>query len=289
MVPQAGVVEQAVELCESTSRSTDDKLSLQRILTRQKAIDKEQTLNRSASNNRIRYAAEIKQVREVALHGTADFAFWSAMLHPEALVPYNAQGKAELVVSATALRWKGFKFRELIITVSVGADHNPARHGGFYLAHAFNSSSILAYSERVFFKTPYHHGQIRVQQQAPALIELGSQESPRFKAQMAVPKAPSAIRDEAWNGPVFLPKKMTKTSALGHKFFVKLSGEQQIYPFSSASDQITIKPDREHEIFQSLIDSNFTATEWRIRSNAEHAKSKTYPRAFDVNSGSAVE
>jgi hypothetical protein len=231
------------------------------------------------SNHRIRYAAKIKHVREVALHGTADLLFWSAILQQASLVPYTAHGKAELVLSATALSWKGFRFRELTITVAIGVDGDPAQHGGFYLAHAFNSSPILAYAERVFFKTPYYHGQIRVQAQAPALIELGELASAQFKARMAQPQAPATIRDETWSGWVFLPRKTTNKP--GHKFFVRLSGEQQIYPFSP-SDQIAIKPD--HEIFQWLIDSNFAATEWRIRSNAEHAKSKTYTRTFDAAS-----
>jgi hypothetical protein len=236
-------------------------------------------VGRSASNNRIRYTAQIKHVREVALHGTADLAFWSAILQQESLQAYNAQGKAELVISATALRWKGFRFRELIVIVAVGADDDPAQHGGFFLAHAFNSSPILAYAERVFFKTPYYHGQIRVQEQAPVLIELGDQAQAHFKAQMAQPQAPAAIRNEEWSGPVFLPRKTTKQP--GYKFFVRLGGEQQNYPFSP-SDQIAIKP--EHPIFRSLIDSNFTAREWRIRSAAEHAKSKTYARTFDAGS-----
>lgn len=237
-------------------------------------------MSKAAANNRIRYAAQIKHVREVALHGTADLAFWSAILQPAALQPYNAQGKAELVISATSLSWKGFRFRELIVIVAIGADGDPARHGGFYLAHAFNSSPLLAYAERIFFKTPYYHGQIQVQEQAPALIELGDQEQVHFKAKMGQPQAPAVSRYEEWNGWVFLPRKTTKNP--GHKFFVSLSGEQQIYPFSSASDQIAIKA--EHDIFRWLIDSNFAATEWRVRSNAEHAKSKTYLRSFDAGS-----
>jgi hypothetical protein len=240
-------------------------------------------LKQSTPNTNIHYVAEIQDVREVTVYGTADLPFWRAMLQQEHLFPYSSNGKAELAITATALTWKGLKFRELIVTVSICADHHEAHLDGFYLAHAFNSSYSLAFAERFFFKTPYYPGNIGIDENIPSRIELSDKHGTLFKATMSHPRAPASIDHRAWQGPVFLPKRMTKQRELGSKFFVSLSGEQIIYPFSPSVDQMMIMPSEAHSIFEWLIDSNFTATEWRIRRNAQHAKSKTYPRALDLS------
>jgi hypothetical protein len=103
----------------------------------------------------IRYVARIRGVIEASLAGQADLAFWRAALEPEGLVPFDAGGQAELLISATSLTWKGLRFRELVVNVSVGSGGDEARIGGFFLIHAFNSMALLALAERRLFKTPY--------------------------------------------------------------------------------------------------------------------------------------
>ncbi|HEX6289543.1 MAG TPA: hypothetical protein VFZ66_10150 [Herpetosiphonaceae bacterium] len=236
------------------------------------------------ANTGIRYTAEIKDVREVALYGVADLPFWRVILRREGLFPYNSGGNAELVLSATALAWKGFKFREWIATVAICAEEHEAQHDGFYLALAFNTSRVLAFAERRFFKTPYYHGSVHVDEQTPALIDVSERRRTLFRAEMEQPRAPVSVDDEAWSGPVFLPNSMTKNHSQGQKFFVSVSGEQAIYAFSPTTDRLALSASEDHELFQWLIDSGFTATEWRIRGSAEHARSQTYDRAFQAAS-----
>lgn len=221
--------------------------------------------------NHIRYTAQIAHVREVALCGRADLDFWQTLLHPYALLPDASTGAAQLVISASALVWKGFAFRELIVTIATCTDREQAQPDSFYLAHAFNSSRILAWSERRLFDTPYAHGDIRINTGEP-LIEVRQHSRSLFKAQMAQTKEPSTRRYEAWNGPVFLPAHG------GKHFFVALSGEQTIYQFAAGSDIVEIAPGAEHAVCQWLRKSHFTPTEWRIRDDATHARSKTYQR-----------
>ncbi|HEY0737525.1 MAG TPA: hypothetical protein VGD69_21580 [Herpetosiphonaceae bacterium] len=220
--------------------------------------------------DRIRYTAEIDNVREVTLYGTADLAFWQTLLHRHGLLPDSSDGAAHLVLSATALVWKGLSFRELIVTVATCTDRDQPQPDSFYLAHAFNSSRMLAWTERRLFNTPYTHADIQLNPSAP-LIDVRHGDQPLFSAQMDQPKAPSTQRHEDWDGPVFLP------GSGGKYFFVVLSGEQAIYPFAAA-DRIEIAPGGDEPIFQWLRQSHFAPTEWRIRTDATHARSKTYRR-----------
>lgn len=220
--------------------------------------------------DRIRYTAEIANVREVTLHGTADLGFWRPLLQPHGLLPDATGGAAHLVISATALVWKSLSFRELIVTVATCTDRDQPQPDSFYLAHAFNSSRILAWAERRLFNTPYTHADIQLNTSAP-LIGVGHGSQPLFSAQMAEIKAPATPLHEDWNGPVFLPGRA------GKYFFVVLSGEQAIYPFAAA-DRLEIAPAADEPVFQWLRESHFTPTEWRICTSATHKRSKTYRR-----------
>lgn len=67
----------------------------------------------------VRYIATIAHVREVNLVGSADLAFWQNQLCSENLFPYNDDGKAELLISATELVWMGVRFREWTLSITV--------------------------------------------------------------------------------------------------------------------------------------------------------------------------
>lgn len=103
----------------------------------------------------IRYAADIANVKEVMLHGTADLSFWATHLQKAALFPYREGDKAVLILGGADAKWRGFAFRELIIGVGVCLTEGGTGLDGYYLPHAYNSSRLLAFSERTFFRTPY--------------------------------------------------------------------------------------------------------------------------------------
>ncbi|RIK14702.1 MAG: hypothetical protein DCC51_15530, partial [Anaerolineae bacterium] len=120
-------------------------------------------------SDRNAYISTITGVREVALTGTADLASWSARLRAMNLVPYNDNGRASLLLTAIEARFRGIPFREMSISVVV-SDDGGANVGGAYLAHAFNSSRLLAFAERAFFRTPYHLAVLTATEQLPARI-----------------------------------------------------------------------------------------------------------------------
>ena len=219
----------------------------------------------------IKYAADLDNVKEVTLHGTADLSFWEAVLHKENLFPYREADKAVLLLSAIDAKWRGFKFGEFVITVGICLNENGTSLDGYYLPRAFNSSKLLAFSERVFFQTPYFHGNIQLQNKLPAFITLRLGTEILFHAEMSVPDISPVVEYLEWKGPIFLPNNRGK-------FFVVLAGEAEIYPFSPEKDRFEIKPSAHHRIFQQLIDSNFVGSVWSLRSSSRHARSKTNRR-----------
>ena len=222
-------------------------------------------------NESIEYAADLDNVREVTLHGTADLSFWKTELHKESLIPYHQENKGVLLLSAIDAKWRGFKFREFVIAVGVCFRKDGANLDGYYLPHAFNSSKLLVFSERVFFQTPYFQGDIQLENRLPASIKLQDRTEVLLNAEMSVQDTPPITEYQEWRGPVFLPNSRSK-------FFAVLAGETESYPFSSATDRLELKPSPRHPIFQQLIESNFAGKTWSLRSSSRHAKSKTYKR-----------
>ena len=230
--------------------------------------------NATPSNISIQYAADLDNVREVTLHGTADLSFWKTELHKESLIPYYQENRAVLLLSAIDAKWRAFKFREFVIAVGVCFSEDGANLDGYYLPHAFNSSKLLVFSERVFFQTPYFQGGIQLKNELPASIKLQDRTEVLLNAEMSVQDTPLITEYQEWRGPVFLPNSRGK-------FFAILAGETESYPFSSATDRLELKPSPRHPIFQQLIESNFAGKTWSLRSSSRHAKSKTYKRDFE--------
>lgn len=225
--------------------------------------------NRKVSDASIKYAADLDNVREVTLYGTADLSFWKEALRKEGFFPYHERDKAMLLLSAIDAKWRGFKFREFVIGVGVCYNENGTSLDGYYLPHAFNSSRLLTFSERVFFRTPYSRADIQLENKLPAFIKLYDRVEVLFHAEMAMPDATPTVGYLEWKGPIFLPNRRGK-------FFAILAGETTIYPFSPETDRFEIKPRSRYDIFQQLIDSDFTGSVWGLRSSSRHAKSKTY-------------
>lgn len=225
--------------------------------------------NSNASNPTLKYVADLYNVKEVTLHGTADLSFWEAVLRKENLLPYHQKGKAVLSLGAIAAKWKGLRFREFVIGVGICLNDNGESLDGYYLPHAFNSSKFLVFSERMFFRTPYFHGSIRLENKLPASIKLQDKTEVLLHTRMSIPSTPPIVEYLEWEGPIFLPNNRGK-------FFAVLAGEADLYPFSPETDQLEFKPSARHQIFQQLIDSNFVGSVWSLRNKSRHAKSKTY-------------
>jgi len=77
------------------------------------------TLNEHNTNATFKYIAVLPHVREIALLGTSDLAFWTDRLAGEDLCPLDFGGQAHVLISAIEARFLGIAFREISITVFV--------------------------------------------------------------------------------------------------------------------------------------------------------------------------
>src|SRR5262245_30736734 len=230
-------------------------------------------------NTAIKWAAELAHVREVSLLGTADLAYWRDRLAKEGLAPVERDGQALVLLVTADARFLGVRFREVSFSVLVSIPgEGPGREAAF-LVQAFNSCRLFAFCERVLFQTPYLHGDVRVST-SPASIQLAKRGEVVLRAAMradaAAPnRSPSRSGDDGWEGPVFLP---SRGPGKEKAFFARVRGHTHSYAFLPAEDEVTIRPGRDSEALQALIDSRFAGREWAVREDAAHAKSKTYAR-----------
>jgi hypothetical protein len=210
------------------------------------------------------YLSTISGVREVALRGAADLAFWRAQLQAAQLEPYDEQGRASLLLTAIDARFRGIPFRELSIAVLVGDGQ------AGYLAHAFNSSRLLAWAERVFFQTPYHLADLAVNERPPAGFSVSANGQTLMSARLRA-NAPAARQgDELWEGTLYLPG--------GQKLYrARLSGPATLYT-GDPVDTLTIQPPSGDNILRQLVESGFEGREWLVRPAGAHARSRTFRR-----------
>jgi hypothetical protein len=224
----------------------------------------------------VKYIAEVQGGREVALNGTADFQYWKHVLAPQGLAPTQCNNQAEIVLSAVELKWMGVRFSELSVAICVHEANEPEK-AGIYLAAAFNTSRMFSFIERRCFHTPYRHARVSVSTHAPSSFQLTDDANTILQAERHGTTAPEE-RDNAWQGAIYLPSRITRAQKRYEVFFARLSGRTQITPFEDSLDLIQFAVSKRDPIFQLLIDSRFTGVEWRVRSNATHARSKTYKR-----------
>jgi len=227
----------------------------------------------------VKFVAQVEPVKEVTLHGSADFEFWQERLQSEQLQPVPKDGRAQVFVSATEAKFLGLTFRECIIGVHVtrvsdGVDIA----NSMFLLHAWNSLRAFAWIERNFFGTPYYPGQINVSPQSPASFQVSEQNSPSIDAAIGSSHhAPTSIDDEFWQGPIYLPRRKGGAQKL---FIAKLAGKTEHFPFATREDKCTLTPTDSCPVIGELLASHFTPVAWHVRRAAAHAKSKTY-RAAD--------
>jgi hypothetical protein len=229
-------------------------------------------------------------VREVSLLGTADLAFWSTRLREEHLSPATRDDRAQLLIIAADMKYRGVRFRELSVSVLVSRPEEGMRRDAAYLTGAFNSCRLFAFVERAFFGTPYSHGDVRVSASLPASIHLIKKGETIFRAEMAADSSGTAREplrhgEDGWEGPVFLPRKRRGRGHPGNVFFARLRGDTRTYPFRASQDTLEIASAAGSAVLQALRDSHFVAREWILRADAAHAKSKTYKRTDVLHGG----
>ena len=61
-------------------------------------------------------------------------------------------------------------------------------------------------------------------------------------------------------------------------FFARICGIAHVSPFMGGEDSIALHKQADGDVFDALLKSHFAPVEWIVRSNATHAKSKTYNR-----------
>jgi hypothetical protein len=235
------------------------------------------------SNKSVKWTATLSHVREVSLSGIANLAFWKERLRREHLIPVESGGQARVLIVSADSRFMGLRFQEVSFSVLVTWQGSRNGQDAAYLVNAFNSRRLFAFCERVFFSTPYSHGQVRMSSSLPASLQIVKDGQVVFRAEMEADswpgREPLRRGDDCWEGPIFLPLLRYREGDQGSLFFARLAGRTQRYPFLSFRDSVTIRPSPDCEVLQALADSRFVATEWIIREDATHAKSKTYQRS----------
>jgi hypothetical protein len=240
-------------------------------------------LNVTLKDKPIRWAAEVPHVREVSLLGTADLAFWNDRLARDDLQPAEKNGRAQVLIIAGDMKYMGIRFREVSFSVLISRQDEGVLKDASCLVQAFNSVRFFAFCERKFFSTPYCHGDVRVSTTCPAAIQLFQGGEMLFEARMHTgagvpPRVPARRGEEGWEGPVFLPPTRRGKAGPGNWFYASIRGQTEAYPFVPSHDGLTIRQAAGYDVLQTLLDSHFVASEWAIRTDATHAKSKTYKR-----------
>jgi hypothetical protein len=230
------------------------------------------------SGKPVKYIAVVKGAREVTLIGSAEYDYWAARLLSDNLEPESRNGRAEVILSAVQLKWMGVSFREFSVSISVHDRVEPSIDG-IYLVSAFSTSRMFAFIEKHHFRTPYCHSNIDVSVQAPWSLQLFDGVNPVIKSERHDAGDVESC-DETWEVRIFLPNGARGSKPSDKLLFARLSGATQMASFSAASDSLNLTPSNQHAVVQSLVDSGFTGTEWRVRSNATHARSKTYRRSI---------
>lgn len=237
----------------------------------------------SPKTSSIRWAAQLPNVREVSLSGTADLGFWTDQLKAEELTPSSDNGHATLSIISAGGKFAGLTFRETSVSVVVEPVSGPGQVPSVFLVQAFNSNCFFAWCERVLFATPYDYAAVDIQHQLPTSFQVARKRHIAFLALMSNVNSfgnrlPSDERTEQWAGKVLLPSQRSSAKAHPKFFFARLEGATRVYPFQQGHDRIELRPFEEGDVFEALRTSSFTPKQWVVRSNATHAKSKTYSR-----------
>lgn len=233
---------------------------------------------RNALATDVKYVATIEHVREVALVGSADLAYWSDRLAHEGLFAWSNAGRAEILISVPQLRWMGLTFRELSIAVRVSQRADGSTDDGVFLLYAFNSLRLLAFVERNWFSTPYYHAGISLDASRPCQFDVYDGDRAVIEARMGAAPRDVITREEAWFGRIYLPGLKAGATCGDKLFHAQITGETAISPFMASADDFAVRNSERHLPLNSLGASSFTPLEWHVRHDAVHARSATLKR-----------
>lgn len=227
------------------------------------------------------YVAEPKHVKEVSLLGTAELGFWAPRLREQNLIPREREGRDQILVMSAEMRWMGIRFSEISFSVLAGVPERPSQDAALLL-QAFNSSRLFAFSERLFFSTPYSWAACHVSANPPR-IQLSAGDRVLFQAETQQTRSPShrepiRTEEEGWQGAIFIRRKAQDPAEDAGVYYGKTNGYARVYSFLPEADRITINPTAETHGLQILTESGFRGEEWAVRTDATHGRSKTFRR-----------
>ncbi len=222
----------------------------------------------------VKYIAQLKEVRELALLGAAELSWWRDHLAAEELEPVEVDGQAQVLVTGLDSKWMGIGFRDLSVAVAARCQSGLVA-AGFFLARAFNASRFFAGFERWWFHLPYSRRAVRVELGTTASMRLGREPDVDLLAELG-PREPSGepaqAQEMGYTGPLFLPKGRTKRRWL----MVRIHGRTSTFDFDANRDRFEIGSECADPIFAGLRASKFCGIQWHVRRSATHARSKTF-------------
>lgn len=221
----------------------------------------------------MKYIAEVPHTREVTLMATCPAAAWSDVLAVCGLVPFGRDGRADVLISAVDAAWRGKRFRELIAGVFVTRQPGGDVPDGIYISAALHSSRLFGWIERTCFGTPHRHAQIDLVSEPPVSLRARSG-AVTLVASMGGPRPVIRREQVDWRLPIFLPPH---GDPRGRRrcFHVRIAGVTDVIPFVDGEDSRVLEPASQSDAWAYLRAAGFTPSEWHIRSDSLHARSKT--------------
>ncbi len=227
-----------------------------------------------------RYPTVVRPVEDVSLIGTADLEPWREMIRRAGVHPFLATpDRVEVQLFGARTKFKGIRFTELSLSVSVCHEPNGEARDGALLATAVNTVRFFAWVERAMFKTPYEHGS----------VDLAAGMAPSFASST---KAGSVMRataardgrerqpgDAHWEGPIYLPPRDARGG--GRCFFGRILGASVAFGYDPDVDAFEVEPVG-NAALELLAASEFAPMVWQVRTGAEHGRTKSYAMKIPV-------
>ena len=223
----------------------------------------------------VKYIAQLKRVRELALVGTADLSWWRDHLAGEGYEPVEEDGGAQVMVTGLDAKWMGIPFRDVSVIVVARQRSAPAETG-FYLACAFNASRFMVGFERWWFRLPYHfRADMDVRLGEASDIRLGGQTAADLLAVMGPRDSSQAAAEEMeFAVPMFLPTGNDRNRR--RWLMVDVRGLTSTFYFDADRDRFEIGSDCADPILRGVRASQFRGSRWSVRRSDTHKRSKTF-------------
>lgn len=227
----------------------------------------------SLPNLPLKYIAELQAVRELGLVGSADPQWWCEHLEPEGLEPVLEEEAAQVVLTGLTSSYWGIAFVD--VSVAIPARSKLDGRTGYYFPCAANASSLFAFFEKHWFKTPYEHRTDLVAEFGEShRIGIGRGEGAEVFAELGAGAEESAPREDfAVEVPLFLPTRRSRDPK--RWFGVRLLGNTRFFTFEEGRDRFHLAPSARGPIPAILRSSSFQPRTWHLRLDASHARSKT--------------